>query len=69
MHATSSLEDVRPVALQTAERQLGVAKNRDVLGWMKERLYGERAAINESHGAAHMLRNPAEFSRAQRVER
>ncbi len=69
VHATSSLEDVRPVALQTAERQLGVAKNRDVLGWMKERLYGERAAINESHGAAHMLRNPAEFSRAQRVER
>ncbi|MBJ51251.1 MAG: enoyl-CoA hydratase [Gammaproteobacteria bacterium] len=69
VHATTSLENVRPVALQTAERQLGVAKNREVLGWMKERLYGERAAINESHGAAHMLRNPAEFSRARRPER
>jgi enoyl-CoA hydratase/carnithine racemase len=69
VHATATLENVRPVALQTANRQLGVAKNREVLGWMKERLYGERAAINESHGAAHMLRNPAEFSRVQRVER
>ena len=69
VHATTSLENVRPVALQTAERQLGVAKNREVLGWMKERLYGERAAINESHGAAHMLRNPAEFSRVRRTER
>ena len=69
VHATTSFENVRPVALQTAERQLGVAKNREVLGWMKERLYGERAAINESHGAAHMLRNPAEFSRVRRTER
>ena len=68
VHATASVEDIRSVALETAERQLGVAKNRKVLGWMKERLYGERAAINESHGAAHMLRNPAEFSRSQRPE-
>ena len=60
---------MRPVALQTAERQLGVAKNREVLGWMKERLYGENAAINETHGAAYMLRNPAEFSRVRRREK
>ncbi|GIT39607.1 MAG: hypothetical protein Ct9H300mP8_08030 [Gammaproteobacteria bacterium] len=58
-----------PVSFQTAGRQLGVAKNREVLGWMKERLYGENAAINEPHGAAHMLRNPAEFSRVRRTEK
>lgn len=35
--------------------------NRKVFGAQKEYLYGEKAAINEPHGAAHMLRNAAEY--------
>lgn len=62
VQATTALEEVRATAIQTAEMHLRVAKNREVLRWMKERLYGERAAINENHGAAHMLRHPGDFS-------
>ena len=34
-----------------------LAANRDVYGGMKERIYGENAAINGPHGPAHMLKN------------
>ena len=62
VQATASLEAIRTAAIQTAEAHLRVAKSRDVMRWMKERLYGERSAINDLHGAAHMLRHPGDFA-------
>ncbi len=62
VQATASLDAIRTTAIQTAEAHLRVAGNREVMTWMKERLYGERSAISDVHGAAHMLRNSEEFS-------
>ncbi|MCZ6617876.1 MAG: enoyl-CoA hydratase-related protein, partial [Gammaproteobacteria bacterium] len=63
VQATSTLDAIRTTAIQTAEAHLRVAGNRAVMTWMKERLYGEQSAISNPHGAAHMLRNPEDFSR------
>jgi len=54
-------EAVRDKAIETAARLTGLAKNRKVLGWMKEHVYGENAAINNVHGPAFMLRNASMF--------
>ena len=62
VQATATLDAIRTTAIQTAEAHLRVAGNREVMKWMKERLYGERSAISDAHGAAHMLRNPKDFS-------
>ena len=48
---------VRATAVQTAAGLARLARHRDVMGWMKERLYGDQAAINRPEGPAHMLRN------------
>lgn len=50
-------ETVRDKAIETAAGLAGLAKNRKALGWMKEHVYGENAAINNVHGPAFMLRN------------
>ena len=38
-----------------------LATNRDNFQDQKERLYGENAAINESHGPAYMLKNADKY--------
>jgi enoyl-CoA hydratase/carnithine racemase len=50
-------EAVRDKAIETAAGLARLAKNRKALGWMKEHIYGENAAINNVHGPAFMLRN------------
>ncbi len=38
-----------------------LATHRRNFGWQKAALYGENAALNTPHGAAHMLKNMSEF--------
>ena len=33
------------------------------MAWMKERVYGENASINNVHGPAYMLRNQSLYAR------
>ena len=58
----SGLDELREQALQMAETHLKGSGNRDVTRRMKERIYGENAAISAPHGVAYMLRNPREFA-------
>ncbi|MDA0790082.1 MAG: enoyl-CoA hydratase-related protein [Proteobacteria bacterium] len=44
------------VARAKAQELSRLGANRSVFGAMKERIFGENAAINQVHGAAHMLR-------------
>jgi len=62
VHATAPLESIRETAIDLAESHLRVGQSRDVLGRMKERIYGENAAISCVHGAAHMLKHSRDFS-------
>ena len=55
---TCTLEQVREQAIARARQRAPLGANREVMGAMKEAVYGENAAINGPHGAAHMLRNP-----------
>lgn len=48
-------------AVALAQRHAPLGANRAVYGWMKEHTYGENAAINGPHGAAHLLRNQADY--------
>ena len=43
-------------ALDRAASLAHLGANRSGLGWQKEQLYGENAALNRPHGAAHLLR-------------
>ena len=56
-------EAVRDKAIETAAGLAGLAKNRKALGWMKEHVYGENAAINNVHGPAFMLRNASMYQK------
>lgn len=51
------LDDVLPRALERAAELAPLAVNRANFGWQKEQLYGTNAALNQPHGAAHMLKN------------
>ncbi len=55
-------EQVLPAAIERAAALAPLAADRRVMSWHKEQLYGKDAAINLPHGAAHLLRNLAEFS-------
>jgi hypothetical protein len=56
-----SVEELSEIALSKAEELAPLASNRKNFGAQKEMLYGENAAINLSHGPAHMLKNSKEF--------
>ena len=43
--------------LQRAKELAPLGANRETYGGQKERLFGENAALNSPHGAAHMLKN------------
>ena len=58
---TCTLEQVREQAIARARQRAPLGANREVMGAMKEAVYGENAAINGPHGAAHMLRNPKDY--------
>ena len=53
---------VREASVDRAASLAHLATNRPVMTWHKEALYGEDSAINLPHGAAHLLRNLAEYS-------
>ncbi len=55
------LETLNESAIRRAAELARLGANREVYGRMKESIYGENAAINGVHGAAHMLRTPQQF--------
>ncbi len=55
-----SLENLLSAAQSQAESLSRLGANREVYGRMKERLYGENAAINNVHGPAYMLKHPSD---------
>ena len=61
IQGVSSLEELPEVALKKAEELAPLANNRKNFGNQKEMLYGENAAINLTHGPAHMLKNSKDF--------
>ncbi|MCP3853638.1 MAG: enoyl-CoA hydratase/isomerase family protein [Actinomycetia bacterium] len=62
VQAVAAPDKVRETALTMAGDLLRLAGNREVFGWMKERIYGENAAIHGDHGPAYMLRNQDQFA-------
>ena len=61
IQGVSSLEELPEVAQNKATELAPLANNRKNFGHQKEMLYGENAAINLSHGPAHMLKNSDDF--------
>ena len=61
IQGVSSLEELPEVAQNKATELAPLANNRKNFGHQKEMLYGENAAINLSHGPAHMLKNSKDF--------
>lgn len=58
---TASADEVLPASMAAAEDLLRVAGNRELTAWTKEHLYGTGATLNQPHGPAHLLRNPADY--------
>jgi enoyl-CoA hydratase/carnithine racemase len=61
VEAAVPLDLLREAAITRAEELAPLATHRRNFGWQKEALYGEDAALNTRHGAAHMLKNMSEF--------
>jgi enoyl-CoA hydratase/carnithine racemase len=53
----AGLDDLSKVTLQRAQDLAPLGANRALYGGQKERLFGDNAAINSPHGAAHLLKN------------
>ncbi len=62
IQGVSSLDELHEDAQSKAEELAPLANNRKNFGHQKEMLYGENAAINLSHGPAHMLKNSKDFN-------
>ncbi len=58
---TAALEELESTTMQKATELAPLAANRELFGGQKERLFGENAVINAAHGAAHMLKNSAQW--------
>ena len=54
-------DKVLETAIARAASLAHLGANRANMAWQKEALYGENAALNHPHGAAHMLKNMADF--------
>ena len=54
---TAGAEDLLEVARQRAAELAPLGANRASYGAQKESIFGENAALNQPHGAAHMLKN------------
>lgn len=57
VQATASFDDLGNRALERARQLAPLARNRDAVRTMKERLYGENAVLNSPHGAAWLLQH------------
>lgn len=56
-----SIEELPEMALQVAQQLAPLGANRELYAEQKERLFGENAVLDGPHGAAHMLKNGAQF--------
>ncbi len=54
-------DELLAVACQRARELAPLGANRHAYGAQKESIFGENAALNEPHGAAHMLKNGDQF--------
>ena len=61
VQGTAEVSELLSMAQARAEELAPLANRRDLYGDQKERLFGHRAALRGDHGAAHMLRNPADY--------
>ncbi len=61
IQGASSIENLEGLTIKYANELAPLAFNRENFGQQKEMLYGKNAAINESHGPAHMLKNSKDF--------
>lgn len=61
VEAALPLEDLLDAAISRAAALAPLAINRANYGGQKETLYGENAALNQVHGAAHMLKNSGDY--------
>ena len=61
VEAAVPLDALHDATMERAASLAKLAANRENYGWQKQVLYGENAAINNQHGAAHMLSNPDQF--------
>ncbi len=57
VEAALPLDQLRDAAITRAAELAPLAANRENYAWQKEAIYGENAALNEPHGAAHMLKS------------
>ena len=55
------LETLLEASIKRASELARLGANREVYGKTKQAIYGENAAINQPHGPAYMLTNPAAF--------
>ena len=58
----SSFDEMTDVVQRKAEELAPLANNRKNYGHQKEMLFGERAAINQIDGPAHMLKHSEDFN-------
>lgn len=64
VEAALPLESLHEAAVTRAAELAPLAAHRENYGWQKQTLYGEDAALNQPHGAAHMLKNSASYRHA-----
>lgn len=58
---SATLDSLLESAIARGQELARLGENRKVYGQMKESIYGEDAAINNTHGPAHMLKNAEQF--------
>lgn len=61
VEAAVALDELTDRAMARAAELAPLAANRVGYGWMKEQIYGTDAALNQPHGAAHMLLNSRDY--------
>ncbi len=64
VEAALPLDGLLDAAMTRAAELAPLAANRENYGGQKETLYGKNAALNQVHGAAHMLKNSADYRHA-----
>lgn len=62
VEAAVAHDELRNAGITRAAELAPLATHRANFGWQKEAMYGENAALNGPHGAAHMLKNMSEFT-------
>lgn len=62
VEAATPLDGLLDVAMVRAAELAPLATNRENFRWQKETLYGEHAALNGPHGAAHMLKHRTDLA-------